>query len=264
MKFAYLLLSICLLSSCIGQKYVYKHNILYDVEGAPNTAVHVKEVTRPFPATIEPKGDLLVVKPAQGIDVSRVTYSTTDTPAEAIPAAKLLLNRKLYFPETDLVTDNNKKDKLKYFDTKPVFQALTIPLRIRPKLDRSRYLDSFPQQAETGVNVGLSFGWKFSHNIYNVNKNILGQNLNSYSLIPGIFLGLSTADLSKAKTRNPSIDFDRKAAAVTAGGYLMMGINNINLGIAWGTDFATGNGHRQWVYQGKGWYGVIVALDLIK
>lgn len=77
------------------------------------------------------------------------------------------------------------------------------------------------------------------------NKNIFGQNFNRFSISPGIFLGTGAADLKKSNTRNPVILFERKAAIITTGGFLMIGFNSINLGYAFGSSFPPGTGSKQ-------------------
>lgn len=103
-----------------------------------------------------------------------------------------------------------------------------------------------------------------THNVYNSKKNIFGQNTNRYSFSPGIFLGAGATDLKKSNTRNPAITFERKAAIIATGGFFMLGFNSINLGYSFGADFATGNGSKQWLYQGKMWHGIIFVIDIIK
>lgn len=261
-----------LMTSCINEKYIYKCNTLYETQsiaastsgGTPTSETHnllVKKPTKGFKAIVTDKGDYLIIKPI----IDNPPLSVTSITLEKAPVSTKAENvGKLYFPEADF--DNSAKPPftLKYFDTKPVLQALSIPLKIRPKLNSKVFNDSFPSQAETGFNVGVAGGWKFTHNVYNSKKNIFGQNTNKYSIAPGFFVGVGAADLKKANTRNPAIIFERKAALVTTGGYLMFGFNSINFGYSLGADFATGTGSKQWVYHGKLWHGIIFAVDLLK
>lgn len=209
-----------------------------------------------FKATISDKGDYLIIEP---VDETKFSSNTS-----MIVLKKPLIGwrsenvGKYYFPEADNDTQKNVPYKLAYFDTKPVIQALTIPLKIRPALN-----DAVPSQAETSFNVGVAFGWKFTHNVYDSRKNIFGQNTNRYSLSPGIFLGTGATDLKAANT-DPSIQIERKAALITTGGFVMVGFNSINFGYAFGGDFATGSKSKDWLYQGKMWHGVIFAIDILK
>lgn len=256
--------------SCVNQKYVYKGNTLYQVQSlpadpqdqTPTSETHNLLIYKPssgFKATISDKGDYLIIKPVSMQHLPSQTLALQKAPtgwrSENIG--------KYYFPETEFDNSATLPKKLTYFDTKPVLQALTVPLKIRPKIPTD-VQDSFPSQAEASFNVGVSFGWKFTHNVYKPDKNIFGQNTNRYSFSPGIFLGTGAVDLKKTNTKNPAITFERKAAIITTGGFFMLGFNNINFGYAFGADFATGTGSKQWIYQGKMWHGVIFAVDILK
>jgi hypothetical protein len=93
---------------------------------------------------------------------------------------------------------------------------------------------------------------------------VFGLKVTTVSLTPGVFYGLSATSLTKANTRNPVIDIERSALSHTFGGFAMLGFNNINIGYSIGWDFVTGPNKSAWLYQGKVWHGVAIALDLIK
>jgi hypothetical protein len=44
----------------------------------------------------------------------------------------------------------------------------------------------------------------------------------------------------------------------------MLGYNNINFGYSFGWDYATGEGHNGWLYQGQLWHGITIGIDIIK
>ncbi|MBO2008342.1 hypothetical protein [Hymenobacter negativus] len=272
----------CFLSSCVNTKYIYRSNRLYSLNvtfpaGAPppppagtvptlSQNLVTYSPAAGFKASITEKADGLIITP-QGAAPS--VGSTTAIPTYSIQGFKAENLGKIYFPETTLdvsATGIPSYTKLKYFDSKPVLQALSVPLRIRPKLNSSALADSFPQQAETSVNVGIAAGWKFTHNVYSATQGLFGQTTNHYSLSPGYFIGLGATDLKKTNTRGPKIPFERKAAMFTNGFYLMLGINTINIGGAIGWDHVLGSydERQSWVYQNKTWYGLIVALDILK
>jgi hypothetical protein len=167
---------------------------------------------------------------------------------------------KYYFPEPDSFPD---AFKLTYLDSKLVLQGLSIPLKIRPRLSGDMRLDSFPQQAETGFNPSIAFGWKFNLNIFKTEKDIFGKNLRQISFTPGWFLGTGAVDLKKANTR-PMIKFERKAALISTGFFFMLGYNNINMGYSFGWDYATSTGKKDWMYQGHIWHGITIGIDIIK
>jgi hypothetical protein len=186
-----------------------------------------------------------------------------------------LLKNKYFIP--DVITAFTKDDPsvkrnpdakkirtITYFDSKPVLQTLSTPIKIRPKLSNPELKDSFPSQVSTGVNLGMAFGWKMSLNYYKPKPNLFGLKITTVSLTPGVFYGLGATSLTKANTRNPVIDIERSALSHTLGGFAMLGFNNINIGYSIGWDFVTGPNKSAWLYQGKVWHGIAVSLDLIK
>lgn len=283
MKPLQFLFAILLLSSCTTYKRVYNNSLLgltgkknevykinpNDINGKPHYHVEVYKIKDKncIKATIEDKGDYLIIKPK---DEKQLALDKGDWPFSKGASGWRGDNEgKFYFPENDLGLDNNGTKRtiakrLTYADAKIVLQGLTVPIKIRPKLNTPSLKDSFPQQVETGVNVGVALGWKLTHNVFSAKKNIWGQNTNRYSFTPGIFCGFGGVDLKKANTRDPVIIFERKAFMVNTGVFFMLGFNNLNIGYTLGADFATGPGSKQWLYQGHIWHGVALAIDLIK
>jgi len=207
-------------------------------------------------ATITDKGDYLVISGASDPGVITSVNAVASPP----DGWKLENVGKWYFPESK---EAPASTKFWYHDERLVFQTLTIPFKIRPHL-RGSLKDSFPSVTETGLNLGFAGGYKFSWNRFSTSKNLWGSNTNRLSLTPGIFLSGGAAELKKANTRDPIIQFERKTATISPGLFFVLGFNNINFGYALGNDFATGPGAKGWLYQGKAWHGVIVALDIIK
>ncbi|MEJ1938069.1 hypothetical protein WDZ92_48365, partial [Nostoc sp. NIES-2111] len=144
-----------------------------------------------------------------------------------------------------------------------VLQTATIPLKIRSQINNAAYLDSFPSQVETGISIGFLVGNKITWNRYRTSANIFGQKTDKYSVTGGLLLSLGGTDLSTTTTR-PKIQIPRKAPTISYGGSIVLGINSINIGWAFGWDNPMGKNASTWVYKGKMWNGVIVSLDLIK
>jgi len=249
------------MTSCVNQQFIYESNKFYEIkqsinQGRISDSLFIHSPSSGFIATISDKGDYLIIKPHK-----LITYTT-----KKIEIKKPIIGwradnvGKFYFPETVFDTSQSISLNLNYFEIKPVLQALTVPLKIRPSI---LPIDSLPSQAETGFNVGIAFGMKFTHNIYSSDKNLLGQNIDRFSISPGLFLGTGATDLKKSNTK-PNISFERRAALITTGGFLILGFNNFNMGYALGYDFAIGQGSVDWLYQGKHWHGLIFSIDILK
>lgn len=174
------------------------------------------------------------------------------------PKTEMLSRDKLFYNPENIIVEN--KQSFRYLDGKFAIQTLSIPLKFRKALDDGT---KYPAQVETGVNIGFAPVYKWSLNVFNPTKKIMGRPLNSYSVNLGGLLNLGTTDL-KIASNAPGLKSDRKSGTFTYGTFVMFGINNINFGYAIGWDKIIGEGHSYWVYQNKLWQGIVVALDIIK
>ena len=264
-KLIYILICLCFLSSCLNEKRICGDNRIYSVSKMGDSCFS-HNIRKTKNCEIIDNGQYLIIKNiAEGvIDTTNIPTNIDANKVESpITGWRLESPPNYYFPESKFI-DANKENTFRYYDGKIILQALTIPLKIRPSLRNIALKDSFPGTVETGTTFGLSFGYKLNYNVYKANKNILGQNTNRWSLSTGIVLGSGGVDLKKANTRNPQIAFERKAAIVSPGVFFMFGFNSVNVGYMLGKDYATGIGRKEWLYQGKSFHGLIVAIDLIK
>ncbi len=177
-----------------------------------------------------------------------------------------------FFPRDDTLVSLDKgyifqSNTFKFWEYRPVLQALSVPLKIRPRLN-----DSTASIASSSFNVGFAYGFKLTKNIYrkyyysktgSSPYSLLNNNFKKVSFSPGFFIGPTIVDL-KATNTTSIIKKDRSVAALTTGGYLVVGYNEINLGFAFGMDKTFGPLQGKWIYNGKPWFGVVVALDIIK
>lgn len=273
------------LSSCTSNKYIFSGNSIYTIKSIADQgsndddytqtdkpsypdSIVVYKLKKGLKAQIEDKEDYVLIE----TDEELKEYSKLPIKQKAItlkPSEANSFKGSTFFPAPSSYEKRHMNcilpKKLTYFDSEPVFQLLSIPLRIRPKLTSPALLDSFPSQAETDYNVGFAFGWKLNYNVYNFKKsNHSKKKLTKYSLTPGVFCGFGATDLTKDNTKNPVIGFERSAPILTTGGFLSFGVNKMNIGYAFGMDNSFGTGSSQWVYQGKLWHGIIVALDLFE
>lgn len=217
----------------------------------------VFEVPDKFTSKIDDKTDYLVIKDDSIIKASK--------PVKIIPVSspiisKIPLNGLIYTSESDPNIPEKYRTSFRYNDFKFAIQTLTIPLKFRKALDDG---SKFPAQVETGINIGFAPVLKYNYNVFNPSKKIMGKSLNTYSINTGAILNLGATDL-KSSSNAPGLKSDRKAGMFTYGIFLMFGVNNINFGYALGVDSIIGEGSEYWVYQNKGWHGLIVALDIIK
>lgn len=273
-------LIIILFSSCAGDyKLVTGKNTIFkysdnqatrqdrDVSNDEDDLLNEYLSTKPFKAkiTLKQVGELeyYVITPKSPFS----TLIRDGTLASYLPmsiSSPAATNRgykgDIYFPETQINT-LTQKSKFRYWDTKFGLQGLTVPLKVRPALTNDSL---YPSQVETGVNIAFAPTVKFNYNVFNPFDKFLGKHLTSYSLSAGPLFGFSSIALSKTKNAPNLATADRTALSLSYGLYVVLGINNINVGYAIGYDRVLGSGRSEWAYRGIPWHGVIVTLDVIK
>lgn len=266
-----------------NDKLVLKHNYLYKFEqhtvAKHGDADYYNGVYTPDGrrwASITEQNSYLTVKMLTvGVDTLTATDSASRIPGptagtkypQDIATWQKGLDGAIYFGPVNNNTQNKgvfyKKNKFKYLDQKILLQTLTVPIKIRPAVRTAAVGDTFPNTTEIGINFGLAFGWKGTYNVWNCKKNMLASNTNKFSLaIAGLFT-TSGVDLKKSNTGGRNV-FERKALVLSPGIFIGIGFNNIHLGVAMGKDYATGVNASKWVYDDRRWYGIVLALDLLK
>ena len=257
-----LLIVTFIFSSCSTAKLITKNNTFFylneDTNRIEGSTYSIKRIEHDsnFKASITEKSDYIIITPNKK-DLKE-NYCDTTIKGKDIDA-RLDLIKKYYYPELLLIEDT-RKSSFKYYDIKFGLQALTIPLKFRNSVGNDTIN---PPIVETGINIGFAPGWKFTKNIYKPSKNYLGKNTTQIAIAIGPHFGLGTADLKKS-SNSPGLLSDRKSPTFTWGGYFLFGFNNINLGLAFGTDYVLGTGRSNWVYQGKIWTGIMLSLDILK
>lgn|GEM_PF-4353393 len=137
---------------------------------------------------------------------------------------------------------------------------MTIPLKFRRKVNGFLKL---PSQVETGINVGITPAIKWSKNVFDPRRKVMGKAINIYSLNTGLLINFGATDLSST-TNAPGLVSDRKAATFTYGGAITFAVNNFHLGYAVGADSIIGEGSTNWLYQNRLWHGFIIGIDFFK
>ncbi|OUJ66855.1 hypothetical protein [Hymenobacter crusticola] len=262
------LVCLCCLS-CADSKLITRNNVVTLLTREEGTSNHLEQdykLKNNAWAKIDNKGDYSVI--SELLPTNLVKVGTPVPIPGGVTGFKTSLIDKYYAPNSgspsSAVSAASEVTALTYWDGKPVLQGISTVLKIRPKLDNYALKDSFPSQAETGFSPALAFGWKFSRNTFLTNKDLFGRNIRQLSITPGVLLGVGGVDLTKNNTRAPKIEFPRKALFISRGGFLSLGYNNINLGYAWGKDYATGEGSKGWLYRGETWHAIVFGFDIIK
>jgi hypothetical protein len=273
----YLILIIFSCSGCVlNQKYLARNQTIYKVDnpggGALNYTINAYHSNTKMRVKIEESGSKLLIQRSPTETNSFINFVTVRN-AGALPPThmQLFTSGKYYFSESiyPYSADPNSNlafqgpDKLKYKEDKIVLQALSIPLKIRTAIKMPRYKDSLPSFVETGFNAGLATGIKRTWTTYSSELNAFGTNYRRFSLAVGPFLNIGGTDVKKSTT-DYTITFDRKEPYYSYGLFFLVGFNNINLGYSVGADYLFSSRNKNWVYRGRAWHGITVALDILK
>ncbi|MET2984801.1 hypothetical protein [Aureibaculum conchae] len=257
--------------SCSPTKKVLKDNYVFQyvdnqdsgpidiTKPRPQDEYRVYKVLKTIKTKIGDKTDYLIIK---NKDILKSENSVLIKTVKVVKseAKKIALNNAIYTSESSITDFSEYQESFKYSQFQVALQTLSIPLKFRKRVDNGSMI---PNQVETGVNIGLAPVAKLSLNVFNPSEKTMGKNTNQYSINGGLLLNLGATDL-KAASSAPGISVDRKAATFTYGTFIMVGVNNFNLGYAIGWDNAIGNDSSKWVYQNKLWHGLVIALDIIK
>ncbi|NID10642.1 hypothetical protein [Fibrivirga algicola] len=280
------LLIFYLMSSCSpfkpSEKRIFRGNNFYRFNQQPAPAKNQLEVyTVEQPFTISSLTDkesyLSISNKIVQRNLSHLTKATVNIDSLNVneyATYRTLNESTAFFIQPPDIIEPRKK--FTYGDSKLVLQALAVPIKFRPRpnlkslsndpVKMQAAVDSFPQQVESGFNVGFSVGLKFSHNTFRNQKDALGRYTNQLSFSLAGLIGTGVTDISRTTARSlPASGFTaRKNAFVSYGAVFLLGYNNINVGYAVGVDRALGQYNDNWVYQGQVWHGFIVALDVLK
>lgn len=276
MRLILFLLLIAGLSSCVNTKkfgivWIPKNQHIYQKVnasvGAPEPTDSVVEwnLTKGAKARVTAPtapSDVVTIKFVQNMTERRqrdsAWVSTTNDPA----------SNGCYVPNLSAALKDNSPiiatPKFRYWDIRPVFQTLSIPIKFRPATG------DIKSAASASFNVGFTYAFKFTHNTY---KRVLWQDGGSSAFLAhrqtkmtyaaGPFLGPTVVDL-KAGNTNGVVTKDRSVVGATYGIIGIVGYNELNAGLAIGCDNVFHTEKGSWIYNKKLWLGVVIAIDIIK
>ena len=249
------------LFSCVNTKklnvvWVFKKQSIYEtVTDSSGRMIVVKDsIVESLTAKLIERDSFLTIK-IYGGKLLKDTLGNANSPS--LPKGLFFPYAEHPYPGTSTFTESKK---LVYLSSSQVFQALTIPVKVR--LETGEY----PYESEASINLGVAYGRKFTHNIYRNHYyreggEYVNSSENRYSITPGVFVGPAVIELTPQNSNSPN---DRNVLSISYGAMLVFGINRLNVGVALGFDNAAGNSDKNWIYQNKPWIGAIITFDLIQ
>jgi len=233
---------------------------MYSLKNEAGSLVHPTTNDSPFRATLREETDGIYFSALKSEQLSEQQgFSMPSSRYEFSASKSATIAPNYFFSKNEATADANGNETFSYRQWRLYLQGMTIPIKFRSKTADQK------AQVETGPTLALAPGFKHSWVKYLGQKNSLGQTNTIFSISTGLLFGVGTVDINAKTTLGKVLDADAtKNVIIPVGLHFTLGINSINVGIAYGTDVITGPNRTSWSYFGKGWTGIIVGLDIIK
>lgn len=134
---------------------------------------------------------------------------------------------------------------------------MTVPFKYRPGNS------SLPRQLTTDFNGNAFIGYRLDRFRVRISETPVGLKKRFYhrGITFGAFGGIGSTSINPATTKNQTAD-EYNAFILTRGLAVMLGVNNLTVGLGVGVDYITDRDKTIWIYQNKPWYGLTVGLNL--
>ncbi|HVX51766.1 MAG TPA: hypothetical protein VHB48_16515 [Chitinophagaceae bacterium] len=271
-------IAIFLFFGCINQKYLSKHQLVFKVESTGDGKAQVVAYNsgiNKLPVSFKDSGEVLLVQPKDQATRQKFILPTI-VETQFKPGAKyfsLAGKSAFYFPETQFPADGDSNSnhafvtppRLHYIVNNIVLQAATTPLKVRPPLTAPKRLkDSLGLQALAELNIGVALGFKKTWGSYIAKSFSNGQKVRNFSISGSGFISFGGTTVKPITIRYYR-PFEKTEPALSGGGCILFGFNNINIGFSAGADrLIDRNIGKRWIYDGNIWYGITLAYDILK
>jgi hypothetical protein len=122
---------------------------------------------------------------------------------------------------------------------------------------------NLPRQLNTDFNGNVFLGYRYDRFKVRYKKTPLGlkQTNHHRGITSGVFAGVGATAMTPWTTNNLITD-EYSGLVLTRGVAVMMGLNNLTVGVGIGWDSITDRDKDIWIYQNKPWYGLTIGLNL--
>lgn len=145
------------------------------------------------------------------------------------------------------------------------FSAITIPIKLRPKLEEGDV--EIKEDWSASLNLGFFGGHTWGKYRRRYEKPNL-KTLPSLSITVGGFVSAGTASLDSLSTRigrEPFKDGNKATIGVFSPGLgIVFSVFNFDLGVFYGCDMGVGADSRNWNYNRRGWLGFGLGYNIFK
>jgi hypothetical protein len=180
--------------------------------------------------------------------IRNITVEQTDSLITFTPSREDL-------PTTKVSIQNFEKLQLHWhtFD----IDILTIPFKIRPSVQ------GFPEQLNANFSAALYLGRR--RDIYRIQTTL--KNTKRTTKISGVgfgyggFIGLGGVTMNPFVTQGKII-YEYDGLVINSGIAAIYDAKKFNIGLAVGTDYLVDNNRKDWIYQQKPWFDVLLGINL--
>ena len=135
---------------------------------------------------------------------------------------------------------------------------LTVPFKFRPERM------TMPAQLNANVNGNFFIGFRYDQYKIKYKTTFIGSHkrqINHFGYSIGLFNGLGATAMNPWVT-NDKISVEYDGVVFMKGVAVLLGIDNLNFGIAVGVDHLMDKNRKHWIYQGCPWIGLTLGLNL--
>ena len=135
--------------------------------------------------------------------------------------------------------------------------VMTVLFKYRPTAS------GFPRQLTADFNGQVFVGFRMDRFGFDFKKTPMGLKKSHYhrALSIGGFGGLGAASITPWTTNYQTTD-EYNGLVLSRGFALMVGVNQLTVGVGIGWDYLTDRDKQIWIYQNKPWYGLTLGLNL--
>jgi hypothetical protein len=135
--------------------------------------------------------------------------------------------------------------------------VMTVGFKYRPGTS------NLPRQLNTDFNGNVFIGYRLDRFRVHYDKTPLKTRkvFHHRGLTAGGFAGIGATSITPWTTNNLSAD-EYNGFILSRGLAIMVGLNNLTVGLGVGWDYLTDRDKDIWIYQNKPWYGLTVGLNL--
>lgn len=192
-------------------------------------------------------------------------YTILDSGAKRITSEKLI---KIEIEESDgilslkpvserfssLAINMSSIENLKFYRYTFDVDILTIPFKIRPSVK------GFPQQLNPNFSAAVYLGRR--RDSYRISsKGSKKFKVSGVGYGYGGFIGIGSVTMNPFVTEQ-QIDYEYDGFVINGGFAGIYDAKKFNLGFAVGADYLLDKNNKNWIYQGKPWFGLLFGINL--